>query len=44
MKALKEEAKGNDVKAEMERGKGNVKGSVERGKGKAKELSEKMKD
>jgi hypothetical protein len=41
---LKEEAKGNDVKAAGERAKGNVKGTVEKGKGEAKALKENMKD
>lgn len=43
MKALKEDAKGNDVNAEMERAKGNVTGGVEGGKGEAKKLPENTK-
>ena len=41
---MKEEMKGNDTKAAMERAKGNMKGTGERAKGKMKELKEKASD
>ena len=44
MKGIKEDAKGNDLKAAMERAKGTTKGAVERGEGKLKQKNEKMKD
>lgn len=43
-KAMHEELKGNDTKAELERAKGKVKGAGERAKGKMNELKEKAKD